>query len=178
MQDRLEEFIRTRRDEFDEYDLPEHIWKGAEQKLRHSPVGLGWARVAAIAASLIILIGAVGVYKMQQHRDRSVSTVALPSEPSGSTEEAEQYYGKVIAEKERELSVYNERFPDVCSDFNHEIDTLNRSYQSLKTECAHTACNDQVQQAIIQNLQTQLQLIQQQLQIVSDLCNNHGNINS
>ena len=168
MQDKFEEFVRQRRDEFDEFDLPDQVWTKVQKRLP-SRITTAWIKYVAIAATIVLLVGSFGLFRSLNKQSSKGVEQSITSVPDKELSETERYYTGVIAEKETELNNYKQKYPELCHEFSLEIDTLNRSYTDLKIEYTLNAGNEMVQHALIQNLQTQVQLIEQQLQIIAGL---------
>jgi hypothetical protein len=173
--DSLEELIRRRRDEFDEYDAPPDVWPRVSRRLPHTMLTpTAWK--GAIAACIVLLAGIGLLYRSSVTRPGTEVTV--PEAPEMT--QAAQYYKGLIEEKKAALVHYRQQFPQLYGDFHEEDAELDRDYADLEQEHHLAPDNELVQQAIIRNLQTQVGIIDRQLEIVAALTRpgNVGNIKS
>ncbi len=178
MQDNFEDFVKQHKDEFDEYEVPAGVWQRVQDRVpaRRVQLGRGWM---AVAASVLLLVGFF-VWKQpaQMPEPQQTQVAAGGCGADNELAAAEHYYTGMIEANETKLGDYKTRFPDLYHEFAMEMDTLNRDYASLKSEYVRNACNEMVQKALIQNLQTQVQLVQQQLQVIEGIMNYSKNANS
>jgi hypothetical protein len=179
---RLEKFINENRNAFDD-DIPsDKIWQGIESalpknkkaKLINISSKLKWG----IAAAVVVLLGTGIFFKLQQNtpskidiakNDTSSSQdgVVLPSEVAPEMNE----FAKLIAMKQDELKKLSKEQPELYQKFTKDINQLDSTYTSLKGKLSIAPNKELLIEAMIQNLQLQLQVLNQQLHIINQIKN-------
>lgn len=202
MKDKLQRFVRDNREAFDVHEPSDDLWSRLSEKLpqiesstrseentiTNTPPqkggsdssfftktwkNLNWRIAASIA--LVMGLGWIG-YKVNQ-------TPSIPTEvaSSTSTDYAKQVsqYTHLIDTKRAELRQMTQSDPALYKEFAVELDELERSYQNLKADLPKNPNQETVIQAMIQNLQWQIDLLNQQLDIIQRIKskNNHATNN-
>jgi hypothetical protein len=113
---------------------------------------------------VLLLLGLVAWMQLRpKHHDDELTA---NNKVNAEINKAEQYYASMIEAKRTELNKYCSAQPKLCYEFDKELDTLNSMYGQLKHEYNRTADKEAVLQAMINNLQIQLQVLSQQLQVI------------
>ena len=167
MRDSLEKFVQEHREEVDRHEPPGGLWKRVEKRLHHKQRGK-YGIYYRIAASLFIIIGAA-ILVMQRHVKKPIETPADTIAVATEIKEAQAYYASVVETKRAELKQFGNDYPDLFRDFNGELDTLNVAFANLETEYRVTNGNEAVMQALMQNMQLQVELLNRQIQIIQDI---------
>jgi len=190
MKSKLERFVRDNREDFDREEPRIDLWNELERKLGHSPLAeepvpapletavpsagrqlrLNWGagssqriwRIAATVA-LIIGLGSGFLYLNQQYGVTSQPEVVAVS-PAYAKSFAQ--YARLIDDKRTELRTLTSSNPALYEEFATELDQLERSYRNLKQELPKTPNQEVLIQAMVQNLQMQIDLLNQQLRII------------
>jgi hypothetical protein len=133
---------------------------------------LNWRIAASIA--LVLGLGWFGYRINQNYGITEAPEVAL-TDP-GFAKQVSQYT-QLIDTKRAELRQMTESDPALYKEFAVELDQLERSYQNLKSDLPKNPNQEVVIQAMIQNLQWQIDLLNQQLDIIQRIKNknNHAN---
>jgi hypothetical protein len=171
MKDKLEQIVENNRDALDVYEPRESLWDAIDTQL-HKEKKLKRNRVWLAAASLLLMIAITGW--LAYNKDAEVTTIVekgAPEPQNISSELPETYYAKVIESKRNELFTYCSSQPVLCTEFKNDLDTLNARYIKLKDAYNTTADKDVVLQAMMNNLQLQLQILSQQLSIIQQAQN-------
>lgn len=174
MKDNLEKFIIDNRDEFEVDDPPAKLWTSIQKKTSKKHF-YGNRYFYPIAASVLFLIGSyIGMnyltsQKIPAQQDKE-EVVIIPE-----VKEAEVYYTSLVDNKKSEIGELGKPYQELCMDFDKELDTLHLLYGQLKEEYRNSNGNEAVMQAMIKNLQLQVQLLNKQLQIIQEIRNNKGN---
>ena len=169
MRDELEHFFEEHGDDFDVHQPPANLWQRLNKQLRPAQRRTYRWYIAA-AASVAFLFGVCtwlarpGVPEVAGH---DVVDVTVAPE----LKEAVAYYASMVETKRNELSPFGTRYPDLFKDFSTEMDTLHVLYRQLVAEYKASDGNEAVSQALIENLQMQVQLLSKQLQIIQSLKN-------
>jgi hypothetical protein len=187
MSSRLEDFVRNNREEFDT-DVPScDVWSNINSRLNPAPqpakvVGINWKRFLSAAAVVII---AAGAFFWIARSTQSVNKP--PVEATASTTENEAtdkvvlddinpayakevyHFTKLIELKQGELKQIEKENPQLYQQFVGEINKLDSSYNALKQELPANPNREQLLEAMIRNLQVQMDLLNQQLQIIQEI---------
>jgi hypothetical protein len=159
MSEKLEEFIRSNKKDFD-LDTPSGaLWDKIEaeldkKKLR-KPLRLSlWM---GIAASLLMVMGIALMYQASQRR---MSNDIADLNPAYAKKE--NRYASLIEEKRDSLQLFAEENPALYKRFNTDLEALNADYLNLKKELKDSPNQRLVIKAMAKNLELQLQVINQQ----------------
>ncbi|AEI48768.1 hypothetical protein [Runella slithyformis] len=139
---------------------------------RKTGKNLNWRIAASIA--LLLGLGWAGYRINQNYGVTEAPEVALAN--PGYAKQMTQYT-QLIDNKRTELRQMTESDPALYKEFAVELDQLERSYQNLKADLPKNPNRETVIQAMIQNLQWQIDLLNQQLDILQRIKNknNHAN---
>lgn len=130
---------------------------------------LNWRIAASIA--LIVGLGWVG-YRINQNYGITEAPEVAMTDP-GFAKQVSQYT-QLIDNKRAELRQMTESDPALYKEFAVELDQLERSYQNLKADLPKNPNQETVIQAMIQNLQWQIDLLNQQLDIIQRIKNKNN----
>lgn len=176
--DRLERFVRDNRDGFDSFLPQDNLWDLIESKIpgevtpaKSSPKGnilkfgngtllFDWR----IAAGIFLALG-IGfmVYLNQQYGVTRDPGVAL--KVPGYAKEFTTYTA-AINEKRDEIIKLTKNNPELYKDFSADLKSLESSYGNLRSNLADAPNQEALLQAMAQNLQWQLDLLNQQIKIL------------
>lgn len=186
--DNLERFLRDNREAFDNKEPSDALWKKIEtgltnqqpeqaspfreiyknQGLSASPkrgFQIGWPsldwRVAASVA--IFLLAGCFLYINRQYGVVSQPNVVAAS--PGYAKEVVQYT-RLIDDKRVELKQLAEGNPEIYQAFAADLNRLEKSYRSLKADLPQNPNQEVLIQAMIQNLQLQINLLNEQLRVI------------
>ena len=137
---------------------------------------LGWLGNWRVAAAVVLAMGLgwYGNYLNQKYSLIEQPTMALNS-PNFAKQVSQ--YTQLIETKRAELRLITETNPDLYREFAVELSQLERSYQSLKSDLPQNPNQEVVIQAMIQNLQWQIDLLNQQLSIIQRIKSKNNNEN-
>ena len=172
--DRLERFVRDNREGFDAFEPSEALWERIEGQLGEvAPLAQkksrpGWWGKAyfdwRIAAGLVLAIGISYLSYLNKEygvtRDPKVA-LAAPTYAREFTQ-----YNLAIEEKRNELIRLTSDNPELYSEFATDLEHLEHSYKNLRSELPQAPNQEALIQAMIQNLQWQIDLLNQQLTIL------------
>mgnify|MGYP006149460545 CR=1 FL=1 len=173
---RLERFVRDHRDEFENLEPSLDLWEKLEAKL---PTDTALAqpvekntiipffpkiqRYWRVAASIVVVIGALGLWYANQSSSNSDIIV---SQVGDQYKKQMVHYASLIETKRDEIRQIADNEPALYQEFSSEIERLNKDYQSLRAELPQTPNQEELVKAMIQNLQLQLDILNQQLSII------------
>jgi len=164
-EDEIKRFIDSNRDDFDEFEVPEGLWEGIEEKLpevrQEKMVPL--KTVLRIAAGVAILL-TVAVYSLFQSDKSSVQVVekksSLEDDQAILTHypelaEAAFYYQSKIDDAQTELATYKIDDADLES-----IELLEKEMESLRAELGDQVDNEMLIQAMMQIYKYKLEMLE------------------
>ena len=176
---RLEKFIKEHRGEFDDMVPPEQLWQkvetGMAKKNRKGLVIVPWIKWAAAAAILVTIATALFFITGKKHSTPAIvdrkDTISATDLTSIAPEEAPQMnqFAKMIAVKQEELKSLAKEQPSLYAKFAKDITQLDSSYNTLKYKLSVTPNREVLIEAMIQNLELQLNVLNQQLDIIKQI---------
>lgn len=191
MKDKLKNFVQEHREAFDTFEPRAELWQEICQEL---PAARKEAKVIKISfgqrasfsadalfmrvAAAIVLLFACGLtlFLMKQNTPKAANTIAATSQNrlqniSPEIVEVEAYYTSQIQEKKSELSAYDLKLLGLNSDagIDQELARLDSSYTQLKQELYTTPNTDLVVEAMIQNLQIRIEVLNRQLEVLQKM---------
>jgi predicted CopG family antitoxin len=159
MSDRLEDFVKQHREEFDLHEPDPSIWlKVSPAAGTPGPKGrsLRWLRIAATVA-IIFAGSAAGIYFLTGERTESDPGQAdLYSELM----ESEQYYGRMVADRYEELQPFLAADPAAKEMLSADMEELDDVYDELKEDLKDNASNPEVIEAMILNYRVKLEILE------------------
>jgi hypothetical protein len=164
--EQLEKYIRDHRDEIDT-DIPgKDPWNTIRRRLdrenRNKPIIGTWVWKAA---SLILLITVVGLLAERQYRHSRLTAGIQGDDQLIEFRQVENYYTSLIDNKRKEITDYLEANPSFGNEFSMDIAQLDSIYSELKTDL-HENYNEKIIDAMTVNLRTQIEILNQQLNIL------------
>ena len=180
MKQGLEKFVKDHREDFDDATPPAHIWRAIDKEMNAPAkpkavvISMKVVRWAA-AAAIIIIAGTVlwlQPFSNQPNKTPSIAgtnndstTATAPALPN---EYAQQVYHftQLIELKNAELKKIEKEEPELYKEFAADITRLDSSYQALQTQLPGNPNQDVLIQAMIANLQVQIDVLNKQLSII------------
>lgn len=179
MSESLENFIRDNRDAFEQDGPSAGLWERIAPQLtvpnvpdqpalnpfratHRSPT---WTRsywTWAASVALLLLTGGLW-WVNDRYRPTSQADVVAFS-PTYAREVAQ--YASLIDIKHTELQELTENNPTLYGEFAQDLNDLETSYQGLKKDLPDTPNQEMLIQAMIQNLQLQINLLNEQLRVI------------
>lgn len=176
---KLEEYIRNHRSELEESPADEKLWSRIvdelDQPMQHpdrvkpaADYSIYW-KVAAIL--LLALSSVLGYYNWQSSQNESHYY-------NSEFASAEAYYNELIHQKTLEIQAYTVAHPDLEEAFLKDIDVLDQMYTELKEQAKSTSGQERVFDAMIQNLQLRIDILNQQITVLEQIKNKGNNANA
>lgn len=169
MSERLENYIKNNRTEFDEFEPPVNLWNRIEQELdAQQPVRkervIKLSVLLKIAATLLIIITAGVVFMRYQ---RSMATDISSINPELASQQV--HYASMIETKRSELKRIEKEDPQLYNEFAAEIRKMDSNYKKLQNDLPTSPNQEETVKAMIRNLQTQIEVLNQQLNIIQQI---------
>ena len=179
----LEKFIRDNRDAFEQDGPPDHLWDRIADQLPADNVPsqlaptrpaqpfrvvhrrVGWTRSYwTWAASVALLLLAGGLWYINDRYAITDQPDVVAVSPVYAREVAQ--YASLIDTKHVELQQLTSTNPALHAQFEQDLDRLEISYHGLKKDLPDTPNQELLIQAMIQNLQLQIDLLNEQLRVI------------
>jgi hypothetical protein len=226
MSNRLENFVRDHREEFDGEEPDNKIWEAIRKdvglgedpnKKKPAPVVRLFRAAWAVAAAVVLLIAGT-VWFLSTRHSQTPNTPAIASgtsntkpqttQPTGpatqnpahtpdsnqstaqstpdvkgtipdskadlSAEQNEEmyHYAKLVEIKQKELKTIEKDEPLLYKQFSMDVNKLDSAYHSLQQQLTKDPNQEQILEAMLQNLQLQMGLLNHQLDIIKQI--NHS----
>lgn len=175
---KLEQFIQNNREAFDNCEAPAGLWdkidKSLGEEIMHNSEpdevvfkfkksSISKLKMWAMAAGLVLLIGYVSVFYLNNKSDSTEQIIADVAPQYG---DKMVQYTSLIESKREEIKQIETHDPVMYKEFATEIEKLNQDYQNLQTELSQTPNQEDLVKAMVQNLQVQLDILNRQLKII------------
>lgn len=185
----LERFVRDNREAFDQMHPSPALWDkigeaiGEPKKNTTRVVSMSWARWAVAATLFLALAGTLGYFLFVKtettsiplaiHEDTPKTEITASESVDPIVQQIDPQYAKlvsqfteVIGEKQAELRQIEKDDPELYRKFAGDIQKLDSSYHLLRSTLNANPNTEQLLQAMISNLQMQIDLLNQQLNII------------
>ncbi|NEM96824.1 hypothetical protein [Pontibacter burrus] len=192
MKDRLKDFISEHREEFDVYEPRPELWqeicqqipakRKEETKVIKFSFGdsfsfSGDMAFMRVAAAVILLIGCGLTLWFTKHNipegNYTLATTSKPAIQKIAPEltDIEAYYTSQLKHKKEELSAYDLKVLglDEKRGIDRELARLDSSYIQLKKQLLTAPNTDKVMNAMIQNLQIRIEVLNRQLEVLQKI---------
>ena len=175
MSNKLKNFISDNRKAFDNEMPSDKVWENIEtsftEKKKHRVVLAPFYKWSMAAAAMLVI--AIGIYFVVNKKP-SEPAVAIAPEPDINILAPEiapqmNQFVKMIDSKQEELKAIAKEQPELYQQFTTAINQLDSSYNSLKNQLSATPNREMLLEAMIQNLQLQLNVLNQQLNIINQI---------
>lgn len=175
MSDKLERFVKENKKQFDRQGPSAQLWdriSGALDKkpLKKASLPYKWMSIAAV------LVLSLGIYFGYQYR--KINGEIVVADVNAGMGQKEVRFTNLIEEKRDSLQIFAETDPVLYQKFITDLSKLDTDYQKLKEELQTTPNKALVSKAMIKNLDLQLQVISQQLSIISQVNEFKKEVNS
>lgn len=176
MSNELKKFIEDNRAEFDDKIPSAKVWENIEasfspEKQKRSVIRPLYKWSMAAAAVLVL---STGVYFMLFNKNASVEPVNTVT-PGAATEVTDSFtpemnqFVKLIDMKQEELKKLSAEQPELYQKFTKDLIQLDSSYNVLKNQINAAPNREMLLEAMVQNLQLQLSVLNQQLNIIHQI---------
>ncbi len=175
MSNKLKKFIWDHRKEFDTETPSEKVWENIEAtfsvKQKKNFTGKPLYKWSMAAAALLIIV--TGIYFIVNKKTLEPAVIAITETDINKlapdyAPEMNQFV-KMIDTKQEELKTLAKEQPELYQQFTIAINQLDSSYNNLKNKLNATPNREMLLEAMIQNLQLQLYVLNQQLNIINQI---------
>lgn len=156
-QDRLEEFVKANRDDFDFREPSPELWKKISEKSTPQKVVPFRRYMIRIAAVLVVAL--VSSVLLWQSGIMSSERMAKNTDPEIlELMEAEAFYSHQVDKKLKEIRKCYYTYPELKDDVENDLDELEDMYKVLKSDLKENISNKSVIEAMIENNRFRLKL--------------------
>ena len=189
MKERLEQFIHSNREAFDDQLPPSLNWEKVNNRIitkekrakAYILSGLKfWVAALALAGIATVLFLIVENNKLKSDLTASQQRLEqqdLQKQPTIDYDREINQFTQIVAKKQNQLSGISREYPSLYKSFTSDINELNKEFENLKLELNSVPEQDEVLDAMIQNLKLQAELLNEQLQIIHQLKSTKKNTN-
>ena len=159
MSDRLEDFVRQHREEFDHRQPDPSVWlkiNPENMPLTRERKPLRWLRIAA-AIALIFAGSSAGIWFLTGDR---AGKADMAGEIYVELQETEKYYTAMVAERYEELQPYLAKDPVAGEMLSADMEELDQVYRELKADLKDNVANPEVIEAMILNYRVKLEILE------------------
>ncbi|MFM9910243.1 MAG: hypothetical protein ACKVOW_12890 [Chitinophagaceae bacterium] len=193
MSKKIGDFIRKHRSEFDTDEPSVALWSKIAEQLNGTNKGRvlfsSWFRWGIAAAVLIIVGGAIFYWKKSisvipaelmkiENESSTIKDTALLNEINPAYAKELYHFAQLIELKQQELKDIEKENPVLYSKFITDINGLDSTYMALKQALPSNPNREQLMQAMIRNLQVQMELLTEQLSIIQKIKQSKNNKSS
>jgi hypothetical protein len=175
MSKRLEDFISSNRDEFDDLEPHAEIWNNIAKELdtwdnrpqlpkkrEAKTFSLGF--VLKVAASVIIIMGIGFGLFLKSQKPLTAGVNLADINPAYAKQQV--HYASVIEVQRTRLKLVARFDPQLYNEFNADLAKLEANYRKLSADLATSPNQELVLRAMIRNLQVQTEVLNQQLSVI------------
>ena len=153
MNNRLENFVRDHRQDFDLHEPSDALWKGIEKKMdksRKHNFTYYLSRTAAVAAIFILS------FTIQQYFWGSRNQVVIPE-----LQEAELYYSGLVSMKLEQVKPLLSEHPILQEELENDLSELDSIYNGFKEDLKDNIANQEVLEAMIENYRFRIEMLEE-----------------
>ena len=205
MKDKLKRFVRDNREAFDGVEPSDELWNKISERLpepifhkESTPIqelatnqvihkdfqnGGQLSKISTVfsvlrnwkvAAAIILGLGlSFMVYQLDHKYQLTEQPEIVMTSPALAKQVSQ--YTQLVDDKRVELQNLTKSDPELYKQFAKELDQLELSYQNLKADLPENPNQETLIEAMIQNLQLQIDILNQQLQIIQKIKQSKNN---
>lgn len=168
MKDNLEDFIRAHRQEFDDLEPRPETWQKISQSIgQEKKRDYTWIWKVAAAVFLCLSVGLAIERSVNMETTTLVSAEDQSNAPlSSELNEVESYYTQLINKKRVEIELVIERKGLGDVELLKDMEQLDAMYLKLKRDLKRNQNDERLINAMIQNLQLRVEILNKQLKIL------------
>ncbi|KJF44534.1 hypothetical protein [Draconibacterium sediminis] len=154
---RLEEFIKANRGEFDFRTPSPEVWDKINTATKETKV-VSLRHYFIRAAAVAVILIATGVILWQNNLNNPVRLAENADPELKELIEAEAFYSSQVNQKLKEIQKCYYTFPELKHEIETDLNELEGMYQLLKNDLEENISNKSVIEAMIENNRYRLQL--------------------
>lgn len=157
---------------FFEVDVPsDKMWLEIEKNLK-AKKKYNRIRSISVAASILLLFASsMFLFQLKNNDNTNSNADEIINQ---EVLNAQSQFSSLIEIKRSELNQYKQKQPDLINELNKQLQDLQHNYKLLVPQLKDENKKDLIVQALIENLQLQLEVLNRSLEIVQNLNNeNH-----
>lgn len=167
----LKTFIAENREAFDQENPPRELWQRIAHELdrqepqqhEKSTVRKMWLLQVLKVAAITFLIGTTGIViyfygKKHAYDDYSQISPGLAAE--------QQVYVQLVTQKKDSIAYIASSNPTLYSEFSDVLHQMETNYEMLKREFEKSPNKELTLEAMIRNLQAQIEVLSQQMEVL------------
>lgn len=170
MNNKLEEFVKANKKEFEVKGPSEQLWeriaseldKKEKEQPKKSVRLYSWLSIAAM------LVISLGIYFTASYKKANNTGLEI-ADVNPAFKNKQVHLASLIEEKKDSLQVYAKDNPELYGKFTDDMSKLSRDYEALKQELQTSPNRADVVKAMMKNLEIQSQLLSQQLGIINQV---------
>lgn len=167
----LEDIVKQNRMDFDTEVPSDLLWNSIHTKLEQKRNRNTWKPYVAAASIMLFISFTWIIANHKLNSNVEYSSTDLPVE----VKEAQVQFTSLIEIKRNELNQYRNTNPELVKDFEYQLLELQKNYALLLPQLKDENKKDIVLQAVIENLQMQVEVLNQQINIISQLKQHKNN---
>ncbi len=172
MSNRLEEFVKANREEFNDIEPSDDLWTRIETELpsylvhqkKNEAKTFSLGFVLRIAATVIVVMGVGFVLYLRNQNNNKINYASI----NPVYAEQRVQYTRLIANKRTELRTMAQADPELYKEFSAETTRMDSIYRKLNNDLATSPNPELVLRAMIKNLEIQTEVLNQQLNIIEE----------
>lgn len=166
MSTKIEDFIKENKREFDTERPSGNLWGKIEEELnkKNKKKGFNIQLWMGIAASVLVVLSVTTFYTM--HRQKNHLSVADVN-PAYASKQVK--FSSLIEQKRDSLQVFETSNPELYHKFSSDLEKLSHAYESLRKDLPASPNQQVIVREMVKNLELQLELVSQQLTIISQV---------
>jgi membrane-associated HD superfamily phosphohydrolase len=162
---RLEDFVKANREEFDNLEPSEKVWKNIEENTRKIRKITPVAYLLRIAAVVFVVVGFSVLIKLGTIKTGQMAKQADPE--MVELIEAEAYYASQVSEKMEEIRKCYDMHPELKEEIEGDLSELQQMYNSLKSDLNENVAKKTVIEAMIENNRYRLKMVDEVLEQIN-----------
>lgn len=185
---RLEKFIKDNREAFDSEMPSKDLWQGIEAAVPQKQVSIAVSKPEKVShlksiikwsiAATVLLFTGTAIFLMNRKTEVNPVAAVKPTIDTSTGEIAAvlpdaapevSQIAKLIVLKQEELKALSKEQPELYQKFTTDINQLDSSYRTLKNQLSVAPNKEMLIEAMVQNLQLQLNVLNQQLKIINQI---------
>ena len=155
---RLEEFIKENRAEFDQFEPSQKVWENiSKESKKHKVIRLNKVLLRVAAVLALVMISSVLLVKTNILKTDGLAQISDPE--IRELIEAEAYYAQQVDGKLKEIQKCYYTNPELKEDIETDLNELQNMYNTLKLDLNENIAQKAVIEAMIENNRIRLKLV-------------------